>query len=62
LRKPDVEIFRMACEIAHTAPRNILFIDDRLLFVEVAKSLGIHGYHFQGIDSAVTFIKSIGFS
>jgi putative hydrolase of the HAD superfamily len=62
LRKPDVEIFRMACEIAHTAPRNILFIDDRLMFVEVAISLGIHGYHFQGIDSAKTFIQSIRFS
>lgn len=62
LRKPDVEIFHMACEIAHTAPRNILFIDDRLMFVEVAISLGIHGSHFQGIDSAMTFIQKIKFS
>lgn len=62
LRKPDVEIFRMACEIAHTPPRNILFIDDRLMFVEVAISLGIHGYHFQGIESAMSFIQDIKFS
>lgn len=62
LRKPDVEIFQMACEIAHTPQRNTLFIDDRLMFVEVALSLGIHGYHFQGIDSAMTFIQNIKFS
>jgi putative hydrolase of the HAD superfamily len=62
LRKPDVAIFQMACEIAHTPPRNILFIDDRLMFVEVAISLGIHGYHFKGIDSAMTFIQNIKFS
>jgi putative hydrolase of the HAD superfamily len=62
LRKPDVEIFRMACEIAHTPPRNILFIDDRLMFVEVAISLGIHGYHFQGIEAATSFIQNIKFS
>src|SRR5512133_3050845 len=61
LRKPDVEIFKMACEIAHTPPRNILFIDDRLMFVEVAVSLGIHGYHFQGIEPAKLFIQKFKF-
>jgi putative hydrolase of the HAD superfamily len=62
LRKPDVEIFQMACEIAHASPRNILFIDDRLMFVEVAISLGIHGYHFQGFEPAKLFIQKIKFS
>lgn len=62
LRKPDVEIFQMACEIAHTPPRNILFIDDRLMFVEVAISLGIHGYHFQGFEPAKLFIQKIKFN
>ena len=62
IRKPDVEIFKMACDIAHVDPGNILFIDDRLMFVEVAISLGIHGYHFQGIDSAMTYIQNIKFS
>jgi putative hydrolase of the HAD superfamily len=61
LRKPDVEIFQMACEIAHTPPRNILFIDDRLMFVEVAVSLGIHGYHFQGVEPAKLFIQNFKF-
>lgn len=62
LRKPDVEIFQMACEIANTPPRNILFIDDWLMFVEVAISLGIHGYHFQGFEPAKLFIQKIKFN
>lgn len=62
LRKPDVEIFQMACDIAHASPENVLFIDDRLMFVEVARSLGIHGYYFQEIESAKSFIQNIKFS
>lgn len=62
LRKPDVEIFKMACDIAHTSPPNILYVDDRLMFVEVAISLGINGYHFQGIEPAKLFIQKIKFS
>ena len=60
LRKPDVEIFQMACEIAHTPPRNVLFIDDRLMFVEVAATIGIRGYQFRELNAAKTFMASIG--
>ena len=31
LRKPDADIFRMACDIAQTPIHNILYIDDRLI-------------------------------
>jgi len=62
LRKPDIEIFNMACDIAHISPSNILYIDDRLLFVDVAISLGINGYHFKGLDAAKHFMQTIRFS
>lgn len=62
LRKPDVGIFNMACGIAHIPPSNILYIDDRLLFVDVAKSLGINGYRFQGLDAAKIFMQTIRFA
>lgn len=52
----------ITCDIAHMAPHNVLFIDDRLMFVEVAISLGIHGYHFQRFESAKLFIQKIKFS
>lgn len=60
LRKPDFRIFNMACDIANLSPSNILYIDDRLLFVEVALSLGINGYHFQGLDSAKLYMQTFG--
>jgi len=62
LSKPDVEILRMACGIAHVSPPNILYVDDRLLFVEVAKSFGINGYHFQELEAAKLYIKALKFS
>lgn len=60
--KPDLEMWRIACGIAQASPPNILFFDDRLMFVEVARSLGIHSYHFQGLEGAKLFIQAIQFS
>jgi putative hydrolase of the HAD superfamily len=62
LRKPDVEIFRMACDVANTSPKNILYIDDRIMFVEVANSLEIRGYQFQDVNEARIFLNTINFS
>jgi putative hydrolase of the HAD superfamily len=62
LRKPDSEIFRMASDIAQSSFSSILYIDDRLMFVEVANSLGIRGYHFQGLEALKAFMQTIRFS
>ena len=61
LSKPDVEILHMACGIAHVTPPNILYVDDRPLFVEVARSFGIRGYHFQELEDAKQYIKALRF-
>ncbi|HTB06326.1 MAG TPA: HAD family hydrolase, partial [Bacteroidia bacterium] len=37
LRKPDLDVFRMAIDISQSQPKNTLYIDDRLMFVEVAQ-------------------------
>ncbi|HXE96683.1 MAG TPA: HAD family phosphatase [Dongiaceae bacterium] len=42
-RKPDTDIYRIALDIAQVAPAQVLYIEDRSMFVEVAASLGIHG-------------------
>ncbi|HEY3371399.1 MAG TPA: HAD hydrolase-like protein [Prolixibacteraceae bacterium] len=62
LTKPDIGILEMACGIAHASPPNILYIDDKLLFVEIAQSMGIQGYHFQALEEAKLFIQAIRFS
>lgn len=47
LRKPDTDILHLALDLSQTAPQNVVYIDDRLLFVEIGVSLGIHGLHHQ---------------
>lgn len=41
LRKPDLDIWRLALDMAQVPPAQVLYIDDRPLFVQVAESLKI---------------------
>ena len=43
LRKPDSDVWRIALDISLAQKENVIYIDDRSLFVEVARSLGIKG-------------------
>jgi putative hydrolase of the HAD superfamily len=61
LRKPDLDIFRVACDISQATPAQVIYMDDRNMFVESARSLGIQAYHFQGLDAARNYMISIGF-
>ena len=62
LRKPDADIFRMAIDISQTVPEHSLYIDDRSMFVDVAKTLGMHGIHFEGLESTTNQLKAFGFN
>ncbi len=61
LRKPDPDIFRMAIDIAQAKPENSLYIDDRLVFVEVAQTLGMHGIHYQSLDKLKEQLRKYDF-
>lgn len=41
LRKPDGEIYRLALDAAQTPLEQIIYIDDRAMFVQVAEEVGI---------------------
>lgn len=43
IRKPDEDIFKLALDIAQMQPEEVVFIDDRPMFVQVAAKLGIKG-------------------
>lgn len=43
IRKPDEDIFKLALDIAQMEPDEVIFIDDRPMFVQVAELLGIQG-------------------
>jgi putative hydrolase of the HAD superfamily len=50
-RKPDADIFRMALDIAQVQPEQVVFIEDRPMFVEVAQDLGINGIIHEGFET-----------
>jgi putative hydrolase of the HAD superfamily len=40
-RKPDEDIFRLALDVAQAEPGEVVYVDDRHMFVEVASRLGM---------------------
>ncbi len=59
-RKPDEDIFRMAMDIAQVPVSQVIYIDDRLMFVQIAKSLGIHGIHHTDYKSTRAKLAAFG--
>jgi len=41
IRKPDTQIFRLALDLLQSRPEEVVYLDDRELFVELAQQMGI---------------------
>ena len=61
-RKPDMDMYRLALDVAQTPPEQTLYIDDRALFVEVAGTLGIRGITHHGYPSTLAALAANGLS
>ncbi len=61
-RKPDPKIFQMALDMSQSLPEQIIYIEDRRMFVEVAQGLGIKGIHHTGYESTKMALASLGLS
>ncbi|HNQ93558.1 MAG TPA: hypothetical protein PKK96_04890 [Anaerolineales bacterium] len=61
-RKPDADIYRMALDIAQASPKQVLYIDDRSLFVEVAEGLGIRGIVHKEYNATQKAMEAFGLS
>lgn len=59
-RKPDADMYRVALDIAQVQPSQVIYVDDRPMFVEVAQSLGIHGIRHTGYESTRQALESAG--
>ena len=59
-RKPDADIFRIALDIAQVPPPNVFYIDDRAMFVEAARTLGIRGVRHTDVDQTRAVLASVG--
>lgn len=61
-RKPDEDMYRIALDIAQVSPERVVYIDDRAMFVEVARGLGIEGIIHTGYDTTRTALEGLGLS
>jgi len=59
-RKPDADIFRVALDVAQVAVNEIVYIDDRSLFVQVAESLGLKGIVHSDYQDTVDKLSALG--
>jgi len=59
-RKPDADIYRLALDVAQVSPEQVVYIEDRFMFVEVAQTLGIRGIHHRDYDTTRVALASLG--
>lgn len=60
MRKPDIEIFRLALDIAQTPAAQAVFIDNTPMFVRIAEGLGIRSIHHVDYESTCAKLASFG--
>ncbi len=59
-RKPDADIFRVALDIAQVPIEQMLYIEDRPMFVMVAESQGIKSIHHTDYETTRGKLESYG--
>ncbi|WP_171470599.1 HAD family hydrolase [Frigoriglobus tundricola] len=60
IRKPDLDIFRLALDIAQTPPEGIVYIENTPLFVQIAQGLGIPSVLHTDYQSTCAKLASFG--
>jgi len=60
VRKPDADIFRLALDITQAPSRQVLYIEDTPMFVQVAESLGIRSILHTDYNSTRAKLASFG--
>jgi putative hydrolase of the HAD superfamily len=59
-RKPDADMYRIALDIAQVSPQQVVYIDDRSMFVGVAQGLEIRGIIHKDYETTRKALESIG--
>jgi len=60
LRKPDADIFRLALDIAQVPARQIVYIENTPMFVQIAEGLGIRSILHTDYRSTCVKLASFG--
>jgi putative hydrolase of the HAD superfamily len=61
-RKPDADIYRIALDISQVPPAQVVYIEDRPMFVNVAQGLDIQGIDHTGYDTTRAALEGFGLS
>ena len=59
-RKPDADIYRIALDIAQVPLDRVVYVEDRLMFVQIAQGLGIRAVHHRSFESTQASLASSG--
>jgi len=62
VRKPDIEIFRMALDISMTQPEQVFYVDNTAEFVTLAAGLGIRGQIHTDLATTSKALAELGFA
>jgi putative hydrolase of the HAD superfamily len=61
-RKPDADIWKVALDIAQVPLENVVYIDDRPMFVQVAEGLGLRGIAHKKYEQTKAALAAMGLS
>jgi putative hydrolase of the HAD superfamily len=61
LRKPDADIFRLALDISQAPARQVVYIENTPMFVQIAEGLGIRSILHTDYKSTRAKLASLGF-
>jgi putative hydrolase of the HAD superfamily len=59
-RKPDEDIFRVALDMAQADPAEVVYLDDRQMFVEVAERMGMRAIWHRDYESTRAAFAELG--
>lgn len=57
-RKPDTDIFNLALDVSQVSPDEVVYIEDRWMFVQVAETLGINGIRHTDYNSTKHILET----
>ncbi len=61
IRKPDMDIYKLALDMAQVQPAEVIYLDDTAVFITVAESLGIKGICHINYETTCKKLQSFGF-
>jgi putative hydrolase of the HAD superfamily len=61
-RKPDADIWKIALDIAQVPREEVVYIDDRAMFVQVAQGLGLKGivHNYKNVGATRDALAALG--